>query len=85
MFQNYLKITLRNMARYKGYTFLNVAGLTVGLAVCFLLFLWVKDELSYDRFHANADRIYRSQWKARFGDNEWEIPSASAVGWVDEK
>ena len=74
MFQNYLKTTLRNMARYKGYTFLNVAGLTVGLAVCFLLFLWVKDELSYDRFHKNADRTYQSQWKARFGDNEWEIP-----------
>ncbi len=62
------------MIRHKGYSFLNVAGLTVGLSVCFLLFLWVKDELSYDTFHENADRIYQSQWKARFGDNEWEMP-----------
>ncbi|TNE61536.1 MAG: ABC transporter permease, partial [Bacteroidetes bacterium] len=74
MFQNYLKTALRNMARYKGYTILNVSGLTIGLATCFLLFLWVKDELAYDRFHPGYDQIYRSQWKARFGENEWEIP-----------
>ena len=78
MFQNYIKTTLRNMARHKGYAILNVAGLSIGLAVCFLLFLWVKDELSYDRFHENSDRTYQSLWKARFGENEWEIPLVPA-------
>jgi len=72
MLQHYLKVAIRNMLKYKAYTAINVAGLTIGLSVCFVLFLWVKDELSYDRFHENADRIYRSQWEARFGDNEWK-------------
>lgn len=62
------------MVKYKGYALINIAGLTMGLAICFILFLWVKDELSYDRFHAHADRIYRAQWEARYGDNEWKTP-----------
>ncbi|MCB0608894.1 MAG: ABC transporter permease [Lewinella sp.] len=73
MLTNQLKAALRNMLRYKGYTLINVAGLSVGIAVCLLIFLWVKDELIYDRFHANADRTYRAVWEARFGDNEWKI------------
>jgi putative ABC transport system permease protein len=47
------------MKKHKGYTFINIAGLAVGIACTILIFLWVKDELSYDRFHENADRIYR--------------------------
>ncbi|MBX2875152.1 MAG: ABC transporter permease [Saprospiraceae bacterium] len=74
MFQHYLKVALRNMFKYKGYTLINLAGLTMGLAICFVLFLWINDERSYDRFHENADRIYRSSWEARFGDNEWKTP-----------
>ncbi|NRB50613.1 MAG: ABC transporter permease [Saprospiraceae bacterium] len=74
MLQHYLKVALRNMFKYKGYTIINLAGLTMGLAICFVLFLWINDERSYDRFHENADRIYRSSWEARFGDNEWKTP-----------
>lgn len=74
MLKNYLKIALRNLLRHKGYSFINVAGLSVGIAVCFLIFLWVRDELGYDRFHVKADRMYRALWEARFGDNEWKIP-----------
>ena len=74
MYQNYIKTAFRNMLKYKGFTFINIAGLTLGLAVCLLLFLWVKDEMSYDQFHKKADRIYRSSWEARFGENEWKIP-----------
>ncbi len=74
MFPNYLKVAARNMLKHKGYTFINVAGLTMGMTICFLIFLWVRDEISYDRFHAKADRIYRALWEARFGDNEWKIP-----------
>lgn len=59
MFQKYLKTGLRGIRRHKGYSALNMMGLAVGLAVCILIFLWVQDELSYDRFHVNADRIFR--------------------------
>lgn len=74
MFKNYLKVAARNMLKHKGYTFINVSGLTMGMTICLLIFLWVRDEMSYDRFHANADRIYRALWEARFGDNEWNDP-----------
>lgn len=74
MFRNYFSIALRQIARHKMHTALNLAGLSVGLAVCLLLFMWVRDELAYDRFHTKADRIHRALWKARFGDNEWTLP-----------
>ncbi len=59
MFKNYLKILLRNIKRHKGYSFINIAGLSVGMACCILILLWVQDELSYDNFHSNGDRICR--------------------------
>jgi hypothetical protein len=59
MLKNYFKTAIRILFRHKGYSCLNIMGLAVGLAVCILIFLWVQDELSYDRFHTNADRIYR--------------------------
>jgi len=59
MLGNYIKITFRNMKRHKGYTFINIAGLAVGIACTIFILLWVRDELSFDRFHENADRIYR--------------------------
>jgi putative ABC transport system permease protein len=74
MFKNYLKIATRNLLKQKGYSFINIAGLATGIAACFLIFIWVRDELAYDRFHAKADRIYRALWEARFGDNEWKLP-----------
>ncbi len=60
MFWNYLKVTWRNIKRYKGYSFINIIGLAVGLACCILILLWVQDELSYDRFHSKADDLYRA-------------------------
>ena len=59
MFSNYFKTALRNLLRNKGFTFLNVFGLTLGLATCLLIVLYVVDELSYDRYNVNAGRIYR--------------------------
>jgi len=59
MLNNYLKITIRNVKKNKGYSFINIFGLAVGMACCILILLWVKDELSFDRFHDNADVIYR--------------------------
>lgn len=59
MFRNMLKTGLRNIKRHKGYAVINLVGLAVGLAVCSLIFLWVQDELCYDRFHTKAERIFR--------------------------
>jgi hypothetical protein len=56
---NYLKIALRRIRRHKGHSFINIAGLAVGMAACILMLIWVQDELRYDRFHKNADQIYR--------------------------
>lgn len=59
MFKNYLRTTIRNISRYKGYSFINLAGLAIGMACTLLILLWVKDELSYDRFHKNGNNVYR--------------------------
>ena len=63
MFRNVLLITFRNMRRYKLYSSINIAGLSVGIACCLMIGLLIEDELRYDRFHQHADRIYRfSTW-----------------------
>jgi putative ABC transport system permease protein len=59
MYRNYLKIAIRNLLKNKLFSFINISGVAIGLACFLLLALYVKDELSYDRFHTNADRIYR--------------------------
>jgi len=59
MFKNYFIVALRNLLRNKIYAFINIAGLSIGLACAMLIILYVKDEVSYDRFHANVNNIYR--------------------------
>ena len=59
MLKNYLKIVLRYTRRHKGYTFINVSGLAMGIACCLFILLFVQDEIRYDRYHENADRIVR--------------------------
>ncbi len=59
MFKNHLKIVYRNFVRHKLFSFINVFGLAIGLAICLIISLWVHRELSYDRFRENAHRIYR--------------------------
>jgi putative ABC transport system permease protein len=59
MFKNHLKIAFRTLLKHKGYSFINIAGLAIGMACCILILLWVQHELSFDRFHPNADDIYR--------------------------
>lgn len=59
MFKNYLKVALRNLKRYKVYSLINIAGLAIGMACFLLIFLFVQDELSYDRYHNNSKWIYR--------------------------
>jgi len=74
MFKNYMKITLRNMRRHKGYSFINIAGLVLGFTVILLITIYIRYELSYDRFHDNADSIYRvisKSKEARSGSLWW--------------
>ena len=59
MFKNYLRVALRNLLRHKGYSFINVAGLTFGLACCLLIFQYVAFEYSFDRFHEHERNLYR--------------------------
>jgi len=59
MFENYFKIAVRNLWRHKAFSFINILGLAVGMAACFLIFLYVRFETSYDDFNTKADRIYR--------------------------
>ena len=59
MLRNYLLLASRNLRKSPVYSFINIIGLAVGLTSCFLILLFVRHELSYDRFHENGDRIYR--------------------------
>ncbi len=59
MFRNYLKIALRNLWRHRGFSFLNIMGLAIGMTAGFLILLYVVFELSYDGFHSKGDNIYR--------------------------
>jgi len=77
MLKNYLKIAFRNLKRYKAYSYINIGGLSIGVACCLLILLYINDELSYDSFHENADRIYRINTYLKFGDTELNIPVVS--------
>ncbi len=59
MIKNYFKIALRNLWKHRVFSFINIMGLTVGMTAAFLIFLYVRFELSYDNFNTKADRIYR--------------------------
>ena len=59
MLKSYLKIAWRNIVRHKGYSFINIFGLAVGIACCLLIAIWVQNELGFDRFNEKADRIHR--------------------------
>jgi putative ABC transport system permease protein len=59
MFKNYVKIALRNFLKHKGFSFINIFGLAIGVACCLLIVLFVLDEISYDQHHEKADQIYR--------------------------
>jgi len=70
MFKNYLKVALRNLWKNKAFSAINIIGLAAGLAVCLLIVLYVVDELSYDKYNKNADRIYRLDADIYFNDTQ---------------
>jgi ABC-type antimicrobial peptide transport system permease subunit len=86
MFKNYLKIAFRNLLKQKVYSLINISGLAVGIAVCILIFLWVQDELSYDRFHENADQLYRVVFEYEANGqilHHWRTPPPLAAGLIE--
>jgi ABC-type antimicrobial peptide transport system permease subunit len=70
MFKNYLKIAFRNIKRHKGYSFINIAGLAIGMACCIMMVIYIASELSFDRYHENAHRIYRLCRYANIGGTD---------------
>ena len=72
MFKNYLTIALRNLSRNKVYSFINIAGLSIGLACAMLIILYVKDEVSFDKFHSNINNIYRIVSKSKHNGEEYK-------------
>jgi putative ABC transport system permease protein len=70
MLKNYLKIAFRSLLRSKAHSVINIFGLSVGIACCVLIALFVKDELTFDRFHSKADRIYRAYAVEDWGENQ---------------
>ena len=83
MLKNFLKTAFRNLIKHKGYSLLNILGLAIGMACCLLILVYVQDELSYDRFHENADRIYRINTFFRMGGREGRIATAPAAAASD--
>lgn len=77
MLKNYLQIAFRNIYRHKGYSFINIAGLAVGIACCMLIMLYVRDELSYDRYNENIDCLYRLERKGVFQDKEFHVAATA--------
>ncbi|MEO9477991.1 MAG: ABC transporter permease, partial [Cyclobacteriaceae bacterium] len=59
MFKNYIKVAYRNFLRHKVYSAINISGLAIGLTCFLLIFLYIRDELSFDKMHSKSDRIYR--------------------------
>ena len=84
MFKNLIKTAFRNITHKFGYSFLNILGMTLGITSALFLILYVSDELSFDRYHENGDRIYRVQSHITETDDEFtwivaQIPFAPQV------
>jgi len=77
MLKNYLKIAWRNLAKNKTFSLINIIGLAIGLSCFLLISLYVLDELSFDRYNANAENIYRINCDLKFNGSELHLPVAS--------
>jgi len=79
MFKSYLKIALRHFSKHKGYSFINIMGLAIGMACCILLVLFIRAELSIDGYHAYKDRIFRLCTHVNIGGTDIRHASSNAV------
>ncbi|MBK5279397.1 MAG: ABC transporter permease [Bacteroidia bacterium] len=73
MIRNYFTIAIRNLRKHSFYSFINIAGLSIGTAVCLVILLFVFNEASYDKQYLNSDRIYRIHSDIKFGGNHWNM------------
>jgi putative ABC transport system permease protein len=73
MFKNYFTVAVRNITRYKFYSAINILGMTIGLTACLVIILYISDELSYDKFHRNADRIYQVGLHGKIGGQDLRV------------
>src|SRR5688500_11779762 len=83
MIRNYFKIAWRNLIKSKGYSAINIGGLAIGMAVAILIGLWIYDELSFDKYHKNYDRIVQVMQHQNFNGVR-ETQSANPAGMAGE-
>ncbi len=87
MFRNYLITAIRSLFRQKGFSLINILGLAIGLACALLILLWVQDELSFDKFHEHAERLYRVEEDQYYSGEVYHVnvtPYPSAPVWKEE-
>ncbi len=87
MLSHFLKIALRNLNKHRTYSFINVAGLAIGMACSILILLWINDELSFDQYHKNIDDLYRVEQNQFYAEGEFHVyvtPYPSAPVWKSE-
>ncbi|OGU60102.1 MAG: hypothetical protein A2V66_10445 [Ignavibacteria bacterium RBG_13_36_8] len=80
MFKSYFVTAIRNIKKHKGYSFINISGLAIGIASCLLITIFIQDELSYDTFHKNADYIFRVVASAPVGEQPTNANGSLGVG-----
>ncbi|MGC3943573.1 MAG: ABC transporter permease [Chryseolinea sp.] len=78
MYRSFIVVAWRNFLKSKGYSSINILGLAIAMTACMLIVLYVRHELSFDRFNENADRIYRVNTEVKFGDNHIIVAAAGA-------
>src|SRR6266540_3936115 len=79
MLKNYFKTAWRNLIRHKVFSFINISGLALSLTAVWLIALFIADELSYDRYHNNAGRIYRLVSHGKWGEEKFDITGTSGL------
>ena len=89
MWKNYIKIAFRNLLKSKLFTAINITGLSIGMAAALLIFVWVQNELSFDDYHKDSDRIYRVMSNIKWGDDRmiWsgvQLPLTEAATEIPE-
>ena len=77
----YLKVAVRNLIKFKMFSFLNISGLAIGMACCILVFLYIQDEIGYDQFHEKSNRIYRvlREREANSGESQTHPGTSGAL------
>jgi hypothetical protein len=87
MIRNFFRIAVRNISKSKGFTFINVAGMAIGLAASLLILLWVQDELSYEKFNKYAENIYRVEEDQFYSGERYHVtvtPYPSGPVWKEK-